>query len=114
MARRAVSLVRFARPERKADPVLERLRLQRQKLREQLSARTADVVASRRYKGGEMFEGDLPVAKVDEPPKPMPASKSEKPAVEKAVAQEDSSHIQRLLKARRKAAGVEENGEGQE
>ena len=114
MARRAVSLVRLARPERKADPVLERLRLRRQKLREQLSARTADAIASRRYSGGEAYEGDLPIAKVAEQAKPAPADKSESPAVQKTVAREDSSHIQRLLKAKRKAAGLEQNGEGQE
>jgi len=113
MARRAVSLVRFARPERKADPTLERLRAKRQKLREQLSAGKAAAVTARRYTGGETFDGDLPVAKVMEQAKPQ-TKKTEESVPQKISADEDSSHIQRLLKAKRKAAGLEQNDKTQE
>jgi hypothetical protein len=111
MARRMLSIVRLAKPQHKADPVLERLRLRRQKLQEQLSTGKAAAIAGKRYKGGEAYEGDLPVAEVAEQTKPMPVTPSEKQTPEKTVAHEDSSHIQRLLKAKRKAAGLEQDGE---
>jgi len=114
ITRRIVSVVRLAKPQHKADPVLERLRLRRQKLKEQLSTGKTAAIAAKRYKGGETFDGDLPVAKVTEQAKPMSVTPSEKQTPEKTVAHEDSSHIQRLLKAKRKAAGLEQNGEGQE
>jgi hypothetical protein len=114
MARRIVSVVRLAKPQHKTDPVLERLRLRRQKLQEQLSTGKAAAIAAKRYKGGDAFEGDLPVAKVTEPVKPVSASQSEKPAPEKTAAREDNSHIQRLLKAKRKATSLEQGGENEE
>jgi hypothetical protein len=109
MGRRVVSLVRLGKRERKVDPTLERLRARRQKLREQLSAGKAAAIAARRYKGGEAFRGDLPVAKVAEPVKQVPMSKTEKPTPAKTSALDESSHIQRLLKAKRKAAGLDQN-----
>jgi Ca-activated chloride channel family protein len=109
MARRAVALVRLGKHERKADPTLERLRARRQKLREQLSAGKAAAIAARRYKGGDAFGGDLPVAKVAEPAKPIPIRKSEERTPEKISVLDESSHIQRLLKAKRKAAGLDQN-----
>ncbi|MEJ2701205.1 MAG: VWA domain-containing protein [Sedimentisphaerales bacterium] len=108
MARRVASVVRLAKPERKADPTLERLRARRQKLRDQLSGGKAAAIAARRYSGGDAFAGDLPVAKVAERPRPQ-ARKAEEPAAAKTVAQEDSSHIQRLLRAKRKAAGLDKD-----
>jgi len=111
MARRAASLIRLSRPERKADPTLERLRARRQKLREQLSAGKAAAVTARRYTGGETFNGDLPIAKVMEQATPQ-TKKTEESVPQKMSAGEDSSHIQRLLKAKRKAAGLDQNGEG--
>ncbi|MBN2312605.1 MAG: VWA domain-containing protein [Sedimentisphaerales bacterium] len=111
MARRMVSIIRLAKPQHKADPVLERLRLRRQKLQEQLSRGKAAAIAAKRYKGAETFDGDLPVAKVTEQTEPMSVTPSEKQTPEKIAAHEDSSHIQRLLKAKRKAAGLEQDGE---
>jgi len=107
MSRRVVSLVRARRGGRKVDKTLEALKLRRQKLRDRLSARKADALASRRYEAGEKYKGDLPVAKTAEQPKPQPKAKPDKPAPKKAT--EDSSHIQRLLRAKQKAADKKDN-----
>jgi len=107
MLRRIVSLVRAAKGEKKIDQTLERLKLRRQKLREQLSARKADALASKRYEGSEKYQGDLPVAEAAEKPKPKPQKKPEEPTPAKAA--EQISHIDRLLKAKQKAAERKEN-----
>jgi uncharacterized membrane protein len=114
MARRVASFVRFARPERKTVQTLERLRLRRQKLRDQLPAHKADAVASRRYEATEKYEGDLPVAETAQRARTQPEEKPEKPVPEKADAREDSSHIQRLLRAKRKAADYKQNDKAEE
>ncbi|MFH1717869.1 MAG: glutamine amidotransferase [Planctomycetota bacterium] len=108
IARRVASVVRLGRIERKTDQTLERLRLRRQKLRDQLSARKADAVASRRYEASKQYEGDLPVAEAAQH-KPPPEEKPQEAAPAKADAREETSHIQRLLKAKRKAAGDKQN-----
>jgi hypothetical protein len=107
MLRRIVSLVRAAKGEKKIDQTLERLKLRRQKLREQLSARKADALASKRYEGSEKYQGDLPVAEAAQKPKPKPQKKPEEPTPAKAA--EQISHIDRLLKAKQKAAERKDN-----
>jgi len=104
VARRVASFVRLGRIERKTDQTLERLRLRRQKLRDQLSARKADAIASRRYEASKQYEGDLPVAEAAQH-KPPREKKPQEAGPAKADAREETSHIQRLLKAKRKAAG---------
>ena len=105
MARRVASVVRLRRAERKTDKTLERLQARRQKLRDQLDARKAAVLASRRYQASEEYEGELPVADTARPAtRPKPEKEIEKPAPAKAEPGEGSAHIQRLLKAKRKAA----------
>jgi hypothetical protein len=104
MARRIVSSVRSFRRERKVDETLERLRLSRQKLREQLSARSADEFASRRYEAKAEYDRELPVAptrpEAEKPPETRPVETVQR----EAAASEQPAHIQRLLKAKRKAA----------
>ncbi|MHC4741253.1 MAG: glutamine amidotransferase [Planctomycetota bacterium] len=101
MARRAVELIRAARGQRKVDQTLERLKMRREKLRDRLSSRKADALASKRYEAGSDAKGELPLVKATEPPKAEPEKKKpEKPAPKKAV--QDSSHIDRLLKAKQK------------
>jgi len=113
MARRAVSLVRLARPERKADPTLERLRARRQKLRDQLFAGKAAAIAAKRYQASKEFEGALPVADTTKPVRPQTTRQdTEKP--KEPAARQDASHIQRLLKAKRKAAGIGQDDETEE
>lgn len=109
MARRVISLARLGRAERKTDATLERLRLRREKLRAQLSARKADAVASRRYQAGEKFEGDLPMAQAARQVEPKPEKEPAKPVPTKADGHEDGSHIQRLLRAKRKVADHDQN-----
>lgn len=60
MARKVDVLVRLGRAEGKGTQNLERLRIRRQKLRDQSLARTADEEASRRYEADEKFKGELP------------------------------------------------------
>ncbi len=107
MVRRVVALARAAKGERRVDVTLERLKLRRQKLRERLTARKADALASKRYRASEQYKGDLPVVKTAGRPKPEAEKKPEKAAPVKAA--EESSHIDRLLRAKQKAAEHKEN-----
>ncbi|MHC4435107.1 MAG: glutamine amidotransferase, partial [Planctomycetota bacterium] len=102
MARRVASVVRLRRGEAKADKTLERLQARRRRLRDQLDARKT-AVASRRYQASAEYEGELPVADTARPPRPQPQKESKRPAPAKADDGEGSAHIQRLLKAKRKA-----------
>jgi len=111
MARRVVAFVRSVRAEHKADATLERLRLTQQKLRQQLFARPSDATASRRYEAGEKYEGELPVAKTAPQTKTPAKKEPEKPARKEAEAEQDTSHIQRLLKAKHKAANRRHSNE---
>jgi len=104
IARRVVSLVRLKKLGQQTDQTLDRLRARRLKLRNQLSARKADVTAARRYEAGDEVKGDLPMAGVARQADVPPEKKPEKPVPERAGTQEESSHIQRLLKAKRNAA----------
>ncbi|KPK35170.1 MAG: hypothetical protein AMJ65_17560, partial [Phycisphaerae bacterium SG8_4] len=103
MARRVASVVRLRRGEAKADKTLERLQARRRRFRDQLDARKA-AFASRRYQANAEYEGELPVADTARPPRTQPEKESEKPAPAKAEEGEGSAHIQRLLRAKRKAA----------
>jgi hypothetical protein len=104
IARRAAAFVRFKKFERKADQTLDRLRARRQTLREQLSARKADQSAARRYEASEDYRGQMPTTETARRVETKVEKKQEKTVPEKAKATEDSSHIQRLLKAKHKAA----------
>jgi len=104
IARRAAAFVRLKKLERKTDQTLDRLRARRQTLREQLSARKADQSASRRYVASEDYRGEMPTAENVKRVEKKVEKKPEKSVPEKAEATEDSSHIQRLLRAKQKAA----------
>jgi uncharacterized membrane protein len=108
MARRVAAFIRMRRVERKTDKTLERLQARRQKLRESLEARKAAAVASKRYRASEEFEGELPMADTVRPARPQPESKPTEPAPAKTEPGEGSEHIQRLLRAKRKAAEQDE------
>jgi uncharacterized membrane protein len=103
IASRVVKFVRAGRGQRQVEQTLDRLQAARQKLWKRLAAGPRDVAASRRYEAGKEFAGDLP--------RTEPVQKTEQPAAKQpAVAakpkpefQQDSSHIQRLLRAKRKA-----------
>jgi hypothetical protein len=104
IARRAVSFVRLKKSEKKIDQTLERLRARRHKLRDQFSARKADQSASRRFQAVEDYRGDLPTSETVRRAETKTDKKPEKSVPDKAEAIEDSSHIQRLLRAKHKAA----------
>jgi hypothetical protein len=104
IARRAASFIRLKKSERKADQTLDRLRARRQTLRDQLSARKADQSASRRYQVSEDYRGEMPTTETVKRAETKVKKKAEKPVPEKAETIEDSSHIQRLLRAKHKAA----------
>ena len=104
MARRVVAFVRMRKVERKTDETLERLHARRRKLRESFDARKAAAVASKRYRASEEFRGELPVADTSRPIRQQPEKKPAEPAPAKTEPGEGSEHIQRLLRAKRKAA----------
>jgi hypothetical protein len=106
MAKRAVSFVRLKKTVIKEDLTLERLRARRRTLRDQLSARTADEITSRRFQAAEDYRGEMPVIGTAEPVEPKAEKKPDKIVPEKAKAEaiDESSHIQRLLRAKHKAA----------
>ena len=92
--------------KRQEDATIARLQARRQKLRQQWSAKTADAVAAKRYDKGEQYKGDLVVGA---PPKPKPAE-PEKPArPEKKKAPRESSHIDELLKVKRRKTGSDDD-----
>jgi uncharacterized membrane protein len=109
IARRAASFVRLKKLEQKTDQTLERLRARRQTLRDQLSARKADQSAARRYQASEDYRGEMPTAETVKQAEAKVEKKAEKPVPKKAEPTEDSSHIQRLLKAKHKAAEHRQN-----
>jgi uncharacterized membrane protein len=108
IARRVTLFVRLKKPERKVDQTLERLRARRQTLRDQLSARKTDQSATR-YQASEDYRGEMPTAETLKRAEVKVEKKAEKAMPEKAEATEDSSHIQRLLKAKQKAAGLRQD-----
>ncbi|MEA3226360.1 MAG: glutamine amidotransferase, partial [Planctomycetota bacterium] len=111
IARRAASVVRLRKGEHKTDKTLERLQARRQKLRDQLDARKAAALASRRYQASAEYEGELPVADTTRKARSQPEKEVEKPAPARAGAGEGSEHIQRLLKAKRKVTDSKPNDE---
>ncbi|MHC4337470.1 MAG: hypothetical protein ACYSTG_05910, partial [Planctomycetota bacterium] len=103
-ARRIVLFVRYGRAERKTDKTIERLRLTRKRIHDQL---TSD--AARRYEADERYVGDLPTAQTPSQTRPATEEPRKKTEPKKAEADDDQSHIQQLLRAKRKAAGRQED-----
>jgi len=104
IARRVASFVSLKKIERKTDQTLDRLRARRQTLREQLSARKADQSAARRYEASKDYQGELPTTESVKRAEIKVEKKPEKTVPKKTEATQESSHIQRLLKAKHKAA----------
>ncbi|HUT29006.1 MAG TPA: VWA domain-containing protein [Sedimentisphaerales bacterium] len=97
------AFVRSLRTDLKADQTLERLRLRRDKLREQLVARSTDQFASKRYEAPAESRADLPMADT-KPTEPPRQKKVGEPTEERPAPAEQPSHIQQLLRAKRQAA----------
>jgi Ca-activated chloride channel family protein len=107
--RRIASLLRYRKSKSKEDKTLEQLKLKRQKVRDQLSARSQGAFISRRYEADEKFEGDLPMAKSREEKVEAKKTAPQKKETVKDISEEQASHIQRLLKAKRKAEDGRQN-----
>lgn len=111
MARRIASFVRRPLADRKAETTLGRLRLAQKKLREQLFTSSNESVASRRYEADEKYSGDLPEAKASVKSDTPIEKQTEETEPQKTEASEDQSHIQQLLRAKRKASEQRKDNE---
>jgi len=118
IARRIAVFIRRPVAERKADRTLHRLRLAQQKLRTRLTARTSgsdasrSSDASRRYEAAEQYTGDLPNTNIQsqiETPTDKPSEKPTEEKTKETEASEDETHIQQLLRAKRQAAGRQQD-----
>jgi len=103
IGRRIAVLLRYRRDKRKEDKTLEQLKQRRQKVRDQLSARSRESIVSRRYEADEKFEGELPIVKPSTMKAETENTISQKSETVKDISEGEASHIQRLLKAKRKA-----------
>lgn len=92
---------------REQDPTISRLQARRQKLREQWSPRKADEILSKHYEGADTYQGEVlsdePRRDVEAPAQP----KAQEPA--KPQVPQDGTHIDQLLKAKRKKGGQDQN-----
>ena len=93
--------------KREQDQTIARLQARRQKLREQWSARTAGDILSKHYEGAEKYQGELlnnePRREMEPPVNP----RTEEPP--KPQAPQEGTHIDQLLKAKRKKTGQDQN-----
>ena len=99
----AAVLLRYRKSKQKEEKTLEQLMLRRQKVRDQLLARSREQITSRRYQADEKFEGELPIAKPPDKKVEIEKTISKKSETVKDIPEGEASHIQRLLKAKRKA-----------
>lgn len=97
-----------AKTRQEKDERISRLQARSQKLRAQWAAGAAEGVFSKRYQGGEKYQGDTIGSEPKQPESPAakPAAQESKPAKPAS----ESTHIDQLLQARRKKAGGEGKG----
>ncbi|MCP4451369.1 MAG: hypothetical protein GY809_07905, partial [Planctomycetes bacterium] len=94
-----------------ADPTLDRLRIRREQLKKQLTAKGADQLKAKRYQAASDASEALPTAKVDLPVPTHEKRVTQMPDKPKKTARPtDASHIQQLLDAKRKAKKDREDG----
>jgi len=99
MSRRMVQVL-FIKKTQKTETTLDKLKITRKQVHDQFKIRSKDAAASRKYVPDEKFKGDLPISKVEDK---KPEVKKEEPKPDKKAKEEDASHIQRLLKAKKKS-----------
>lgn len=104
MYRKAAAFVTRSKATAKATENLQRLRRTRQSAAEKLAQRSQKKKAAKRYDGTRKETADIPLAqdKVSAEPKPRKVEKEKKKTKEKPDAPQ--SHIDQLLKAKRKAS----------
>jgi uncharacterized membrane protein len=88
----------------KSDTTLDKLKLKRKQVHDQFKTRSEEMAASRRYKADDKFKGDLPISQTHDEKTLETTIKKEQPKKETKTSQEDVTHIQRLLKAKRKSS----------
>lgn len=99
MSRRIVRVISRKKTQ-KTETTLDKLKITRKQVHDQFKIRSKDAAASRKYVPDEKFKGDLPISKVEDK---KPEVKKEEPKPDKKAKEEDASHIQRLLKAKKKS-----------
>jgi Ca-activated chloride channel homolog len=97
------------RPARKSDETIDRLKVARNKVRDKLAGRGVQA-AGRHYEASSDYAAPMPTADIAKPAEQPPVPKVEVPA----APVEDKSHIQQLLKAKRKAAENRKDNEKEE
>jgi len=105
--RRAVAWVTATTRQEKDDRIA-RLQARSQKLRAQWAAGAADGVFSKRYEGGQKYQGDTIVSDPRRAEAPAAKPAAAEPAKPKPAAQ--STHIDQLLQARHKRTGGDQKG----
>ncbi len=99
---------------RKSDKTLENLKATRKKMKDQLAARSKPAYSSKRYEASEKYSGklpetpDLPKTDVYKEDKADDETRKDK----KAETADEQSHINQLLKAKRKFGEHGKSGEG--
>ena len=111
MSRRAVQFINLRRREQKTDTTLDKLKLTRKQIQAQFKSRSEEANASKRYTADKDFKGDLPISKIEDKKPVKPEVKKEEPKKETKTTQEQASHIQRLLDAKKKSGGQKKDNE---
>jgi len=108
LLRRAAVALRPRRRTAQKGKTLDRLQARREKIKKQLAARAPDATARRKYQAGAEPADPLRMADVSEPardertPAQAAAPDAEAPATDKPTTE---THLDRLLRAKRKARG---------
>ena len=102
MSRRVVQIISRKRVQ-KTETTLDKLKLKRKQVQAQFKTHSKDADAARRYVPDEKYKGDLPLSKMQDNKPPEPVARKEEPKPDNKPKQEDASHIQRLLRAKKKS-----------
>jgi len=101
---KTIEYVRRPWAKQKSDQTIDRLQQTRDKVRRQYSARVAKTFtqqSARKYQAKDKYVADLPSAKPEPPPRTETGPTEKKTTLKPPT--EESSHIQQLLQAKRKA-----------
>ncbi len=113
MLRRAAQFISSSGRARKTDTTLDKLKLKRKQVQAQFKSRSEQAIASKRYTADEKFKGDLPMSQVQDKKPVEPEVKKQEPKKGKKTGRDEASHIQRLLKAKRKTGEQRKDNENE-
>jgi len=108
VVRRARELL-LRRGARKSDETIERLKVTRSKVRDRLTSHAVQS-AGRRYEASADYKAPIPETDITKPAEPEAPPKAE----QALPTEEDKSHIQKLLKAKRRAHERHRDNQNQE